>query len=117
MVREGVRMSRSRIARLAAGLGLALALPGAAEARGWHGGGFGVALGPVAPYGYYGGYWGPPAYAPPPVYYVPPPVIYAPPPVIYAPPPVVYAPQPAPGPRWIVPPSDPTPPPVAGRQR
>jgi hypothetical protein len=102
-------MSRRRIAWLAAGLGLALALPGAAEARGWYGGGFGVTIAPVAPYGYYGGYWGPPAYHyPPPAYYVPPPVIYAPPPVLYAPPA---------GPQWIVPPADQTPPPVAGRQR
>ncbi|NOG73388.1 hypothetical protein [Roseicella sp. DB1501] len=101
-------MSRRRFAWLAAGLGLALALPGAAEARGWYGGGFGVTIGPVAPYGYYGGYWGPPAYYPPPVYYVPPPVIYAPPPVIYAPPA---------GPQWIVPPADQTLPPVAGRKR
>ncbi|MFC7472761.1 hypothetical protein ACFQS7_00235 [Dankookia sp. GCM10030260] len=108
-------MSIRRAACLAAALGLAASLaPGAAEARGWHGGGFGVYLGPPAYYApppYYGGYWAPPAYYPPPVYYAPPPPAY------YAPPVVTY-----PQPHYIVPPQDqvapaPAPvPPIASRR-
>jgi hypothetical protein len=44
---------------------------------------------------FYGpGYYGPPAYyPPPPVFYPPPPVYYAPPPVVYAPPQAFSSPQ------------------------
>ncbi len=61
----------------------AMALPSAADARGFVSFGVGVPLGP-------------PAYYPPPVYYAPPPVYYAPPPAYYYPPPVAYAAPPAP---------------------
>ena len=65
---------------------VALALPGAALADGWHGhrGEW---------HGDWHRGWAPPVYfGPPPVYVAPPPVYVAPPPVYVAPPPVVYAP-------------------------
>jgi hypothetical protein len=76
---------------LAAGLlGLAVALPGAAEARGFVSFGFSAPLGPPAYY------YPPPAYyPPPPAYYPPAPAYYYPPPAYYAPP-QGYAPPAAP---------------------
>ncbi len=85
-----------RFACLAAGLAACLAPgPGLAEARGYHGGGYGGGHGYPGGYGYRGGFGyraGPPAglygprsygygYGPPPAY-LPPPVIYAPPRVL-----------------------------------
>ena len=74
----------------AASLGLLLlGSAGAAQAHGWHDGGWGWG-GPHVVIGF----GGPAYYAPPPpVYYAPPPpVYYAPPPAYYAPPPSYYYP-------------------------
>jgi hypothetical protein len=104
-------MSIRRAAWLAAALGLAVTLaPHTTGARGWHGGGFGVYVGPPAYWGprpyYYGGYWAPPAYYPPPL-------LYAPPPPVYYAPPIVGYPQPT----YIVPPQDHVPPSQAPARR
>ncbi|MDO9707429.1 hypothetical protein [Paracraurococcus lichenis] len=103
-------MSIRHAACVAAALGLAMALaPGDALARGWHHGGrggFGVFIGPPAPY-YFAprpyGFWGPPAYYPPAVVFAPPPLVYAP---------SAWSPawSYAPAPTWIVPPAGYAPP-------
>jgi hypothetical protein len=76
----GKSRSAPRLAGLLVAVVCGLAAPGAAEARGFVGFGFGVPLGPPA------------YYPPPPVYYAPLPPVYYPPPAYYYPPPAYYPP-------------------------
>ena len=82
-----MRIMLRRLAVFGALVGIVLAFATPANARVW------VGIG--VPFGF--GYYGPPAYYPPPAYYYPPPPAYYPPPPAYYPPPQAsYAPVPRP---------------------